>query len=188
MIRHGETDDNISKVYSRDATALTRKGIEQVRNTRKLIKDLEFDKVYYSPFDRTRETIVHLGLEGEAESRIQEADFGIFKGGDYKSILNNYPHETKMWTDDWIHYTIPEGESLEQAYKRVESFLEELMKKDEDVILITHEGIIRLVCCWIFDNIEYFFKFKADNASINIVKIVDGYKYIEKLNYSTKLE
>lgn len=184
MIRHGETEDNINKIYSRDTTGLTQKGIEELKNTRKLIRYLNFSKVYYSPLNRTRQTMTQLELEGEVESRIQEADFGIFKGLDYKSILNNYPHETKMWTDDWIHYTIPEGESLEEVYKRVESFLKELIEKDEDVILITHEGIIRLACCWIFDNIEYFFKFKADNGSINILSIVDDYKYIEKLNYS----
>ena len=188
MIRHGETEDNIKRVYSRDDTCLTPKGIEQIENIKKEMKDLTFSRTYYSPLTRTKETIDHLRLEGIAEERIQEVDFGIFKGMDYKTILKEYPKETKKWTNDYMGYRIPEGESLEEVYKRLESFLEDLIEKDENVLLITHEGIIRLVCCWVFDNIDYVFKFKADNTSINIVSIVDDFKYIEKLNYKPGLK
>lgn len=187
MVRHGESEDNIKRIYSRDDTRLTPRGIEQIKNTKKGIKDLNFSKVYYSPLARTKETLDYLELEGRAESRIKEVDFGIFKGMDYKTILKNYPKETKMWTDDYRGYLIPQGESLDIVYKRLKSFLEELVRSGEDVLLLTHEGIIRLVCCWVFDNIDYVFKFKADNGSINIVSIVDSYKYIEKLNFNPRL-
>lgn len=188
MIRHGETEDNLNKIYSRDETGLTPRGIEQIENTKKNIKELNFSKVYYSPLTRTKETMMYLGVEGSPESRIKEADFGVFKGSNYKSILKNYPDETKMWSDDYINYEIPEGESLVKVYKRLKRFLEELINKDEDVLLITHEGIIRLVYCWIFDDLEYFFKFKANNGSINIVSVIDNYKYIETLNYNPRLK
>lgn len=187
MIRHGETEDNTKKIFSRDDTKLTSLGIEQIINTKRLIKDLDFTQVYYSPLTRTRETISHLGLEGRPEARIREIDFGIFAGKDYSGILKEYPGETKMWTDNPINYKIPNGESVEMVYNRLKDFLEELVEKDENVLLVVHEGIIRLVCCWIFDNADYFFKFRAKNGSINIVSVVDEYKYISKLNYNPRL-
>ena len=186
MIRHGETQDNTEKIFSRDSTSLTAKGIEQIKNTKMNLKELNFDRVYYSPLTRTEESIKHLQLNGTPEDRIREIDFGIFTGLNYENIVKKYPSESQIWTDNPISYLIPDGESVEMVYDRLKIFLEELVDKDEDVLLIIHEGIIRLVCCWIFDDIDYFFKFKADNGSINIVSIVEDYKYISKLNYNPK--
>lgn len=186
MIRHGQTQDNKEKIFSRDDTKLTSLGIEQIKNTKKHLKDVKFTKVFYSPLTRTRESIKHLELEGVPDARIQEVNFGVFTGKNYHTILKEFPRETQMWVDDPIGYCIPEGESLEMVYDRLKDFLEEMKNKEEDVLLITHEGIIRLVCCWVFDNIEYFFKFKSSTGSLNIVSIVDDYKYISKLNYNAK--
>ncbi len=187
MIRHGESEDNINKIYGRDDTKLTLTGIKQIKTIKSELKKLNFTRVYYSPLVRTKETIKKLSLEGIGEKRIQELNFGIFKGKNYETILREFPKETKKWTDNPISYKIPKGESVVDVYKRLENFLEELVRNNENVLLVTHEGIIRLINCWVFNNPEYFFRFKADNASINIVSIVDGYKYISKSNYNKSL-
>ena len=44
MIRHGETKDNIAKIFSRDTTTLTNKGIGQVKRAKELLVDFKFDK------------------------------------------------------------------------------------------------------------------------------------------------
>lgn len=183
LIRHGESQDNISKTYSRDTTKLSVKGIEQIKETKKAIEKLEYKKVYYSPLTRTKETLDYLELNGEPEVRIREMNFGIFTGKTFIQITEEYPRESQMWFDNYNIYKIPKGESLEMVYKRLTEFLDELMEQDENVLLITHEGIIRLACCWVFDNINHFFRFKADNGSINIISIDHKYKYISKLNH-----
>lgn len=182
MIRHGESEDNINKVFSRADTKLSEKGIEQIQNTRDRLKDYKFSKVYFSPLARTIETHKHLELNGVEEDRIQELNFGIFTGMNFKEYTEKYPEESQAWIDDVFNYDIPQGESLIAVYNRLKTFLEELVKKDEDVVLVTHDGIIKLACCWVFDNPEYFFKFKADNASITVIRIQDGDKYINNLN------
>lgn len=184
VIRHGESQDNNKKIYSRDNTSLTSKGIKQIENIKRKIDLLDFSQVYYSPLVRTKESMDYLELKGIGEKRIEEVDFGIFKGGNYKTISKKYPKETKKWTDDPINYRIPQGESVLDVYNRLEIFLDKLVKNNENILLISHEGIIRLINCWVFDNPNYFFRFKADNASINIVSIVDSYKYISKSNYN----
>ena len=180
MIRHGETEDNVKKVFSRTDTGLTKEGIEQTKEIKKNLEKLSYDKIYYSPLIRIAETLKILELEGVSETRIREIDFGIFAGKSFEEISRIYPNECKSWMEDMNNYTIPEGESLINLYSRVKEYLEEVSKKDENILLITHEGIIRSVLCWVFDDINYFSKFKIGNGSVNIVSIEDGFKYIKK--------
>lgn len=182
MIRHGETEDNLKKIYSRDSTSLTEKGIGEIISAKDLLKEYNYEKIYYSPLKRTVETLNHLGLEGKEEIRIREINFGIFTGKTFQEISDIYPEETKSWLDDIYSYKIPEGESLLNVYERVSEFLDELCELDKDVLLVVHDCVIRLALCWVFDNPEYFFRFKVDNGSISTISVDDGFKYISRLN------
>lgn len=189
MIRHGESEDNVARIFGTKETVLSEKGIGQIKNIRETVKGLNFSKVYVSPLRRTKETLKYLELDFEAleEKRIQEYDFGIFSGLTNEEIEKNYPLEYKEWVESPHDYIIRDGESLKLVYERLVDFLEDLILRDEDVLLVTHAGIIRLVFCWIFDNIDYFFRFKVENGSINIVTLEDGYKFIKLLNYKEKI-
>ncbi|MBZ2174542.1 histidine phosphatase family protein [Schnuerera sp. xch1] len=185
LIRHGQTEDNVRKVFSTKDTKLTDEGKEQIRRTKLFIDNLSFDKVYTSPLYRAIETMKILGLNAEREERIREVDFGLFEGNTYETILDKFPEEAKLWNEDYINFITPRGESIKLAYDRVTSFLEELSERDEDVVLVCHDGVIRIALSWVFDKIDYFFKFKVGNGSVNIVSIDKyGFKYIKKTNYS----
>lgn len=184
MVRHGESEDNVLKVFSRDETKLTKLGIEQIQNAREIVRKYDFKRVYYSPLTRTNETLQHLELEGIEEERIREISFGIFAGLSYEDLVEKYPEESKLWVDDPYTYNMLDGESINMVYERLVNFLEYVTEKDEDVVLVTHEGIIRLICAWVFDDPSLFFKFKADNGSISIVTVEGDIKYIKKLNSS----
>lgn len=187
MIRHGESEDNVLKVFGRYESPMSEKGIKQIKNTKETLKDFEFSKVYYSPFLRTIETLNVLGLEGEEDKRIGEYDFGIFAGLDHEGIEEKYPLKYKEWNEDITGYIIEDGESLQIVYDRVKEFLDEIVKKGESVVLVSHAGVIRLAFCWIFDNIDYFFNFKVDNGSINIISVdEENFKFIERSNYTPK--
>lgn len=187
MIRHGESEDNVKRVYGSDFSKLSQKGIEQVKVAKESLKEFPYEKIYYSPLTRTKETLDYLGLKGIEDLRIRELNFGLFAGKNHGQVEKSFPKEFKMWNDDIYNYIIPQGESLIQNYERVKDFLEEIIKEDKDVLLVTHGGVIRLILSWVFDNPEYFFKFKVDNASINIVAIEDNYKYIKKLNQNPRI-
>lgn len=187
LIRHGETEDNVLKNFSTKDTPLTDRGREQIKKVRPLVETLSFDKVYVSPLKRVMETMEILGLEGDVEKRIQEVDFGLFEGKTYETMKKEFPEEIKMWDEDYINYPTPKGESIKLAYERVTSFLGEIIKKDEDVLLVCHDGVIRIALSWIFDNVEYFFKFRSENGSVNIITVnEDGFKYINKMNYTVR--
>ncbi len=189
MLRHGESEDNVAKVFGTKETVLSEEGIKQIKDIKETVRGLKFSKVYVSPLRRTKETLEYLELdmEGIEEKRIQEYDFGVFSGLTNDEIEKNYPFEYKEWVENPHDYIIREGESLKLVYERVVDFMEELIKQGEDVLLVTHAGIIRLVFSWVFDNMEYFFKFKVENGSLNIVSIEDNYKFIKLLNYKSPI-
>lgn len=187
LIRHGQTEDNVERIFSTKDTKLTEKGQEQIKKTKTFVDTLSFDKVYVSPLYRAVQTMEILGLEGEKEERIKEVDFGLFEGNTYEEIKAKFPEEAKEWDADYINYVTPKGESIKLAYDRVTSFLEEISKGDEDVVLVCHDGVTRIALSWVFDNLDYFFKFKIQNGSVNIISIDEyGFKYIEKTNYTVK--
>ncbi|MFW5647913.1 MAG: histidine phosphatase family protein [Candidatus Alkaliphilus sp. MAG34] len=183
MIRHGKTEDNTTKIFGRDDTVLSKQGREQIERTKILLKEYRFKNVYYSPLVRAKETLDILELQGISDSRIKEMNFGIFTGHTYNQLLEKYPKEIGLWTDNTNTYKIPQGESLDMVYYRVKEFLEEISEQDENTVVVTHDGVIKLAFCWVFNNLDLFFKFKIDNGSINIISVNDNFKLIKKLNY-----
>lgn len=179
FVRHGQTVENSHGKYGSTDTPLSEKGREQISALKGALKDKTFRNIYLSPLKRTIETAEILGLDGLREERIKEINFGIFEGKSYQEINEEYPLETFLWVKDYIGYRIPEGESLMDLYNRVSAFLEEVIKNDTDVLVITHEGVIRCALCWVFDNVEYFYKFKVSNGRITVVTVNEGYKYIK---------
>lgn len=183
MVRHGETEDNIGKIFSRDDTKLTEKGKRQILNAKALLKEFNYEEIYYSPLTRTVESKELLELGGIKEERIREVDFGLFAGKTFNQIHDLYPEDGKRWMKDPISFRIPNGESVVDVYGRVESFLEELVGQNKNVLLVCHDCVIRNILCWVLDNPNYFLKFKVDNGSINVISIDEGFKYIKKINY-----
>ena len=131
LIRHGQTEDNVDRIFSTKDTRLTDKGKEQIRKTKTFVDTLVYDKVYVSPLYRAIQTMEILGLDGEVEERIKEVDFGLFEGNTYEEIKDKFPKEAKIWDEDYINYVTPKGESIKMAYERVTSFLEEISKREK---------------------------------------------------------
>lgn len=187
MIRHGQSEANLAKIFGTEDTRLSKEGIRQIKRAKEHIDTLSFSKVYVSPFARTKETLHHLGFQAKEDKRIQEYDFGIFSGLTNEEIEKKYPLEYQEWIENPMYYKIPEGESLQIVYRRVKNFLEEIIEKNENVLLVTHAGIIRLAFCWVFNKPEYFFKFKVTNGSVNIITVnEDNFKYIKQVNFSPR--
>lgn len=188
MIRHGESEDNLRRIFSRDNTKLTEKGRTQILNSKELLKGFDYEDIYYSPLTRTVESIKILGLDGIMEEKIREIDFGIFTGKTFHEISELHPIQAKKWVEDSINFRVPKGESILDVYDRIKVFLKELIEKDKNALLICHDCVIRLILCWVFDNPDYFFKFKIDNGSINIISVEDDFKCIKKTNYKHPLK
>lgn len=182
FVRHGETLENKKGIYGSLDTSLSEKGKKQIVETKKQIKKLSFENIYISPLKRTIETSKILGVEGIFDERIKEIDFGLFRGKTYEEVKKLYPEEMVYWLKDHVRYKMPEGESLLDLYNRTVDFLNNRIEEDKDILVITHEGVIRCALCWIFDNIEHFYRFKIKNGGITIIAVENDYKYIKGIN------
>lgn len=183
LVRHGESEDNVNKRFSSDTTILTEKGVDEIKKTRKLLKNYEFSKVFFSPLTRTKQSHEILGLSGIENETIREMDFGIFAGYTFDEFSDIYPEESQMWMDDPFNFNIPNGENIIQTYERLVTFLDSVKHSKENVLLVTHEGIIRLACSYVMGDANHFFKFRANNGSITVINLEEQSKYIKQLNY-----
>lgn len=182
LVRHGESEANIAKVFGGPKVKLSPLGVDQALKSKEYVQGLKFDKVYSSPFLRAVDTMKTLGLEGEIVEDLREIDFGVLENKSYKMINGEYPEEAGKWAEDPFHFAVPGGETILEAYKRIEKLLNSFIEEDEDVLIVCHDGVIKMALSFVFDKPEYFFKFKADNLSVNIITINDGDKFISKLN------
>lgn len=190
FVRHGETEKNKNKCYygSLDV-ALTEKGILQAEKVGEILKDINFSKIYVSEKKRALKTAEILlkskNCESITDARINERDFGEFEGKGYEELKQLYPNEWKAWCEDWKYISPPKGESCVQVYERVKSFMDDILKLGEDnILVVTHGGIIRSVYCYILGgNIDYFWNFGSNNGDISIIKYEYGNLYIDSITH-----
>ena len=141
VLRHGQTDYNVQgKFQGQVDIKLNKIGIEQARKTSIKLKDIKFDKIIVSPLSRAIETAkIVSNNEIEIDDRIIERSFGKLEG---KQSVKNY--EDKM-----EYYEI---ESMQNLFKRVYDFLDELKTKYKNskyrILLVTHEGIAQVIQCY----------------------------------------
>lgn len=190
ILRHGETDENKRNCYygSTDSS-LNEAGKMQAEAASKLLKEIEFNKVYVSDKKRTKETAeICLNLNEEnliKDSRINEVSFGIFEGKSYEDIKKEFPDEYEDWIKDWKGFSPLGGENYYRFYNRVNDFMNEVIKnKDENILIITHGGVIRAIYCYVLDGcLDLYWKFASKNGDVSIIKYEYGNLFIDSITH-----
>lgn len=190
LIRHGETEYNKNKYYyGRDDVAINEIGIIQCEKISKILEKIDFKTVYISEMKRTQQT-AQIILKNRKykiikDSRINERNFGVFEGKNYNKIKELYPQEWKNWCEDWKNAAPPEGESYVQFYSKIKDFMDDILKiKDDNVLIVSHGGVIRCIYCYIMNNnLDLFWKFNSKNGDISIVKYEYGNLYIDSITH-----
>lgn len=188
FVRHGETEHNKNKCYYGCIdVSINDKGILQAKKGAERLKNINFNKVYVSELKRTAQT-ANILLEGKRynliqDKRINETNFGVFEGKDYDELKKLYPEDWKLWCSDWKNFIPPQGESYVQFYNRVKSFMDDILKLEEDnVLIVTHGGVIRSVYCYLLgENLDFFWNFGSQNCDITVIKYEYGNLYIDSI-------
>ncbi len=134
FIRHGEGTHNVEGIYSgriENTHDLTEKGIADITALKKKLPP--FDKVYSSPFLRTKHTADILFGKGqyECDDRLVEIDFGDLEGKPYRPVLERLKDKS--------------GESLAQTQARMADFITEITETQagKSIAVVSHGGTIR---------------------------------------------
>ena len=150
FIRHAESKFNLDGIAcnNKEKNKLTKNGREQARKIAKDLSKIKIDKIFVSEAKRAYETISPLikikkDIPVVIDKRLNECDFGIFGGLSFKTAEKKYPEIFKARKKDLWRIPYPGGESFEEVFLRLNSFLRDL-KKDakksllERVVIVSH--------------------------------------------------
>ena len=186
FVRHGQTEENVKSTYFGALECdLNNVGIEQAKSCGDLLRNIKFSRVYISERNRTLQTAKIIASHEEfiKDSRINERDFGSFEGKSYEEINALYPEEVEKWNENWKEFSPPKGESFVKFYERVKAFMEHLKElHEENVLVVTHGGVIRAAYCYILDeNLDFYWRFASKNGDISIIKCEEKFFYIDSI-------
>ncbi len=138
IVRHGQVPHNALHQYNTTDEALTEYGISQAVELSKKIKNKHFDIIISSPLIRAKHTaeIIANNREIFFDDRIKERSCGSLSG---------QPLEVTNREEYWNYYTTIQygtSENIQEFFKRVYNFLEELKTKDyKSVLIVAHSGV-----------------------------------------------
>ena len=148
-IRHGETVLNLAQRYQGHSDSpLTETGRNQVSALGRRMENIKFDTLISSDLGRARETAAIIaGFTGhtvETDSRLRERNYGVLEGLSVPEIKAGYPEVLERLDANDPEYTIPEGESHRQHYRRNVAVVEELLagQSGRRVALVAHGGVL----------------------------------------------
>ena len=139
IVRHGEVLHNALKIYNNENEDLNDNGLKQAEMLKSKIKDLEYDMIISSPLIRAKHTAEIINVKNKdilIDNRLEERNPGDLSG---------QPLEVTNREEYWNYYTeIQYGtsENIQEFFKKVYNFLDELKTKDyECVLIVAHSGV-----------------------------------------------
>ena len=142
IVRHGQTNHNLKKIYSNEDEDLNLNGINQAKTLKEQIKKINYDIIISSPLIRAKHTANIINVKNTdilIDERLTERNPGS---------LNGISLSATNREEYWNYYTkinYGTAESIENFFNRVFDFLNELKNKDYDTVLIVaHSGVSKV--------------------------------------------
>jgi len=151
VVRHGETDGNVEeRLQGVTDTPLNEKGRRQAKSVAKRLKDYDIEVIYSSPLKRALETAkeiakFHPNVKFVVDKDIKELNLGVWEGLTIDEINKKYPGEYEKRAKDRWNHKIPGGESYKEADVRVKRFLNKVLEKRKNAIIVAHGAINKLI-------------------------------------------
>ncbi|MEM9923626.1 MAG: histidine phosphatase family protein [Cyanobacteria bacterium P01_D01_bin.50] len=165
LVRHGQSTYNEQKLYQGccDESVLTEKGKQQAFQTGIALSQINFDAIYISPLQRTRETAREIikatnhKAQLHINSKLKEVDLPRWQGLPYKYIRQELSTEYRIWEETPHEFTIENTESsgqtliktktkpVLQLYDKARQFWQEVLPRHQGktILVVSHGGTIR---------------------------------------------
>jgi broad specificity phosphatase PhoE len=153
FVRHPQTVANQSRIFCSESDyPYTERGLVELGNMIKELHELDY-AVYTSPYERALKVAQLIKNQPIIDQRIKEIDFGIFKGLSVDEVADGYPEDFEKFKTQVNDYIFPKGESYKKFADRISEFFDEIIQHGEDVIIVTHAGVINYL-------LQKYFKIK----------------------------
>lgn len=156
LIRHAEKERGgfFNPHLRHQDEPITAHGRQQAEKLYSYFADRPVAAIYVSAYQRAWQTAAplaeRLGLEPIVDERLNEIDNGRLDGMSDEEVQASYPDVWQAFQDQSADFRFPGGETGEEARDRVAALLEETrLASGGDAVLICHEGLIRILMCYI---------------------------------------
>lgn len=154
LTRHGESKDNIEGKIGGNSS-LSESGIGYSQKLFKFIEQEETTnlEVFTSQLTRTKETANPFKQKYTVVSwtALNELDAGIADGLTYAEFEQKYPKDFQVRYQNKLTYRYPMGESYQDVVMRLEPLIMELERKENDVLMICHQGVMRCIYTYLMN-------------------------------------
>ena len=171
ITRHGETDENIAGILQGHLYGtLSANGVEQAKKLALRLEDEQIDIIYSSDLKRARDTTeeickYHPNTKTVFVEALREKSLGEYEGRKKSDV---------GW-DAKSHKTVTQpkgGETMIEFYKRVEHFLDEIVQKHpNDLVLLVSHGGVNKVLISVITGKHYTEVDSIRNTSVTIFEI-----------------
>ena len=172
LVRHAETVHNVSGITQGwSDSALSERGLEQVRALAARVARLKPDALYCSPLERAMATARPIaaatGLEIVALEDLREMNYGRWEGQSFRDIRVNDAENARRWMED-ADAPCPGGESHNDVRARIARAFAAACASARPLI-VTHGTAIRIGATVLLGAPVMLARHLAqDNASISV--------------------
>ena len=185
LVRHGHTIwSDTGGVAGRTDIPLSEVGEAAVHTLGQTFSShSSFSHWVCSPLQRTKQTSDILRSELIAvsehalpevceDSRLVELNFGDWEGMTWDEVHRDYEQSMRLWGEDWVNRSPPNGESFDEQVQRCRQWLNEWQQSsasnsESSTIMVAHGGTIRAVLCLCLNwSLSNAMSFNIDPASI----------------------
>lgn len=150
LVRHGQSEANAQKIMqgAKIDRPLTNQGIQQAQVTKAKLADLHFDQIFVSPLRRASQTAEIIVGDRQTvcfDPRLVEFDYGQWDGQPILQLVHDYPQYFQQAHNFKNAWRESGGESYEDTYRRLKSFMSMLdVNAQQNVLVVSHGMTIKL--------------------------------------------
>jgi broad specificity phosphatase PhoE len=189
LVRHGQTDENVSgRISGQGPVPLNTRGQEQARLVAEALASLGVNHIFSSPLVRARQTAEFLAARlqksiGEIPD-LREVGYGDWEGKTFNE-MRTHPVAHQVFHDP-INATFPNGESLLEVQQRGIQVIEWVRNTYPQAIvtLVSHGDVIRTALAhYLGMPFNEYRRLDLDNGAISVLELFDGWIRVKALNF-----
>ena len=178
LLRHGriQNSGDPRRYIGQLDVPLDPEGIRQAERLRERLAPVEFQKIFCSDLERSRETARILAGANAGEvvvcPELREIHLGEWEGMSFAEVVRRFPEKFEARGRDIAYYRIAGGESFADCAQRMLPAYQKIVaEKADPVAIVGHAGVNRLILCHLLGMpIANLFRIVQDFACVNVIQ------------------
>ena len=198
LVRHGEVAGNVGDkptFVGWNDLPLNESGLGQAQAVAQYLQSEKLAAVYSSDLQRAKNTAEaiasHHNLPVQIDADMREVNYGAWEGLGEVDLLREYSEQwTSRQNDPW-NVAAVEGESYAQMWQRFLPKWNLLVGKHvgETVVLVAHNGLIRMLICHLMGApFENFKRVHVSNGSVSRIGASPAGVLLRSINETNHLQ